>query len=204
MSASPKRPRRLGPTPIDSGAVENLRYIRSTIEAAHTFTTVPGKGCIAMGITALARGRARVHSAVLAPLARHLGRRGDHRLLLRAVVHGAEGACPRLELAARRRATLLHDAGARVSRRRHPDGGARRAASIASSSRACGCCCMAPASPRAACFRFRPCSRRGSRSWALGTATLWLPPGSAHIVLALGFGGIHLALGTTIVRHHGG
>jgi hypothetical protein len=39
---------------------------------------------------------------------------------------------------------------------------------------------------------------------ALGTATLWLPPGSAHIVLALGFGGIHLALGVTIMRHHGG
>jgi phage protein D len=39
---------------------------------------------------------------------------------------------------------------------------------------------------------------------ALGTATLWLPPGSAHIVLALGFGGIHLALGANIVRHHGG
>ena len=54
MSASPNRPRRTEPTPIDSGAVENLRYIRSTIEAAHTFTTVPGKGCIAMGVTALA------------------------------------------------------------------------------------------------------------------------------------------------------
>ena len=54
MSASPKRPRRIEPTPIDSGALENLRYIRSTIEAADTFTTVPGKGCIAMGLTALA------------------------------------------------------------------------------------------------------------------------------------------------------
>ena len=38
----------------------------------------------------------------------------------------------------------------------------------------------------------------------LGTATLWLPPGSAPVVLALGFGGIHLALGITIARHHGG
>jgi hypothetical protein len=38
----------------------------------------------------------------------------------------------------------------------------------------------------------------------LGTATLWLPPGSAQIVLALGFGGIHLALGAVIARHHGG
>src|ERR687897_697372 len=54
MSASSNRPRPIEPTPIDFGAVENLRYIRSTIEAAHTFTTVPGKGCIAMGITALA------------------------------------------------------------------------------------------------------------------------------------------------------
>jgi hypothetical protein len=41
------------PTPIQSGAAEHLRYIRSTIEAAHTFTTVPAKGCLAMGIAAL-------------------------------------------------------------------------------------------------------------------------------------------------------
>ena len=53
MNPSPHRPRRVEPTPIDSGALENLRYIRSTIEAADTFTTVPGYGCIAMGVTAL-------------------------------------------------------------------------------------------------------------------------------------------------------
>ena len=39
---------------------------------------------------------------------------------------------------------------------------------------------------------------------ALGTATLWLPPGSAPIVLALGFGAIHLVMGGAIVRYHGG
>ena len=60
MSASPNRPRKTEPTPIDAGAVENLRYIRSTIEAAHTFTTVPGKGCIAMGVTALVAVGTRV------------------------------------------------------------------------------------------------------------------------------------------------
>jgi hypothetical protein len=38
----------------------------------------------------------------------------------------------------------------------------------------------------------------------LGAATLWLPQGSAHVVLALGFGGIHLVLGATIAKHHGG
>jgi hypothetical protein len=41
------------PTPIGASAAENLRYIRSTMEAAHTFTSVPAKGCIAMGLIAV-------------------------------------------------------------------------------------------------------------------------------------------------------
>jgi hypothetical protein len=40
-------------TPIGRAAEANLRYIRSTMEAAHTFTTVPGRGCIGMGLIAL-------------------------------------------------------------------------------------------------------------------------------------------------------
>src|SRR5262245_60365969 len=54
MSATPnRRPDPSRPTAIDAGALENLRYIRETIAAAGTFTTVPGKGCIGMGLTAL-------------------------------------------------------------------------------------------------------------------------------------------------------
>src|SRR5215467_1407837 len=54
MSANARRQTRSStPTPIGASAVENLRYIRDTIAAAGTFTTVPGKGCIAMGVTAL-------------------------------------------------------------------------------------------------------------------------------------------------------
>jgi hypothetical protein len=44
----------------------------------------------------------------------------------------------------------------------------------------------------------------GMAFMGLGAATLWLPPGSAQVVLALGFGGIHIVLGTTIARYHGG
>ena len=44
MSASPKRPQRIEPTPIDSGALENLRYIRSTIEAKACFFPRPVVG----------------------------------------------------------------------------------------------------------------------------------------------------------------
>ena len=36
--------RRSEPIRIDSGAAETLRYIRSTIDTAQRFTTVPGKG----------------------------------------------------------------------------------------------------------------------------------------------------------------
>ncbi len=44
MSANQNRPREVGPTPIDSGAVENLQYIRRTIEAADTSLPCPARG----------------------------------------------------------------------------------------------------------------------------------------------------------------
>ena len=39
---------------IGRGAADHLLYIRNTIDAARTFTTIPGKGCIAMGGAAIA------------------------------------------------------------------------------------------------------------------------------------------------------
>jgi hypothetical protein len=50
--------------PIESRAIDNLRYIRSTMERAGAFTAVPGWGGCAMGGTAIAAGMvaARRHS----------------------------------------------------------------------------------------------------------------------------------------------
>ena len=45
---------------------------------------------------------------------------------------------------------------------------------------------------------------RASASWGSARRRCGCRRARLHIVLALGFGGIHLALGTTIVRHHGG
>lgn len=204
MSASPNHPKRHEPpTPIDSGALENLRYIRSTIEAAHTFTTVPGKGCIAMGLTALAAVGLESIPA-LAPhwLAIWVGAAiiacGSALWFMEQKAH-AQGLSLRRAVARRFFMTL---APAFLT-------GAILTAALAghvNRELITGMWLLLYGTGLAACglFAIPAVFTAGLAFLGLGAATLWLPPGSAHIVLALGFGGIHLALGTAIVRHHGG
>ena len=47
------RPRPLRSPALDPHALENLRFIRETMERSTSFTAVPGKGGVAMGVTAL-------------------------------------------------------------------------------------------------------------------------------------------------------
>jgi hypothetical protein len=55
MAPRPIRQPRPDPeVPIHDRAFENLRFIRDTMERAGPFTTVPGWGGVAMGVTALA------------------------------------------------------------------------------------------------------------------------------------------------------
>ena len=203
MNASPKRPRRFEPTPIDSGALENLRYIRSTIEAADTFTTVPGRGCIAMGVTALvAVGVESIPQLTPYWLGIWVG----------AAIVACATALWFMEQKARAQGLSLRRAVARrffMTLAPAFIAGAILTAALASyvdRELMTGMWLLLYGTGLAACglFAIRAVSTAGLAFMALGTATLWLPPGSSHIVLALGFGGIHLALGTTIVRHHGG
>src|ERR1700674_1625733 len=52
-TSGPLRSPNREPIPIDARAAEHLRYIRETMESAAEFTAVPGRGGVAMGITAL-------------------------------------------------------------------------------------------------------------------------------------------------------
>jgi len=203
MSATPNRPRENGPTPIDSGAVENLQYIRRTIEAAHTFTTVPGKGCIAMGITALAAVAAESYP----PLTAHW---------LAVWVAAAVVACALalyfMEQKAHAQGLSLRRAVARrffmTLAPAFLSGAILTAALVGRVDRdlITGAWLLLYGTGLTACglFAVPAVFTAGVAFMALGTATLWLPPGSAQVVLALGFGGIHLALGAAIVRRHGG
>src|SRR5712691_11534234 len=51
------------PIPIHAHALDNLRYIRETMERAASFTAVPGWGGVAMGATALAAAGIASHQA---------------------------------------------------------------------------------------------------------------------------------------------
>jgi hypothetical protein len=198
-------PRRKAPdlTSIGTGAVENLRYIRDTIEAAHTFTTVPGKGCIAMGVTALAAvGLESVPGLAPFWLSIWVG----------AAIVACSAALYFMETKARAQGLSLRRA---VARRFFMTitpafvAGAILTAALASQvSRevVSGTWLLLYGSGIAACglFSIPVVGVAGVGFMALGAIGLWLPEGSAPIILALGFGGIHIALGVLIWRNHGG
>ena len=56
------QPIRKTPVPIHEHAIDNLQYIRETMERAGSFTAVPGWGGVAMGVTALVAAAFASHS----------------------------------------------------------------------------------------------------------------------------------------------
>lgn len=202
MTAASTRALR-SPTPpvaIDSGALAHLRYIRETIEAAATFTSVPGLGCIAMGVVAFGAaalewglGLARLTVWIAAaPLAAVLA---IAFMLQKARRQGFDLS----RAVARRFFSTLAPALAA--------GGVLTAALVRVHALELvpGTWLLLYGAGLAASGVFSlPCvSVAGIAFMVLGTAAFIWPAG-ATLLLAAGFGAVHVALGVAVMRKHGG
>jgi hypothetical protein len=188
---------------IGSGAAENLRYIRNTIEAAQTFTTVPGKGCIAMGIAAIAASMLEGIPS-LAPY--------WLPIWLTAAVVSCAIALFYMEQKARAQGlSLRRTVATRFFLTLTPAfiaGGILTVALADTVGRdaIAGIWLLLYGVGIAACglFSIPVVLIAGFAFMGLGTVTLAAPAAWAPWLLAAGFGGIHLILGGLIIKDHGG
>jgi hypothetical protein len=203
-SPRPDHPKwRAEPTPLGTSAAENLRFIRDTIAAAHTFTTIPGRGCIAMGIAAFAAAGLEAFP----PLSAHW-----LPIWLIAAVVSCTVALFFMEKKARKQGlSLRRTVALRFFLTLAPAFLAGGILTVALQHEVgrdviAGIWLLLYGVGIAACglFSIPVVLIAGFAFMGLGTVTLAAPPEWAPAMLAVGFGGIHIALGAIILRDHGG
>lgn len=201
--AGPRRSRRLRPTPLHAHAIEDLRFIRQTMENAASFTAVPGWGGVAMGVTALA-------AAALSPLPTN-AKGWVVTWLVAAMVAFILGALA-IWWKARRAGTpvlTLHGrkfvlsffppllAGAVFSYALYGVGLTRLLPSVWMLLYGIGVI-------SAGTFSVRVVPVMGLCFMLAGVAAMFCPAAWANAVMAVGFGGLHILFGTIIARRYGG
>ena len=190
-------------TPLHSRAEQNLHYIRETMRSAGTFTSVPGKGGIAMGIVggiaALVASRMETPVGMLtvwiasAPIAALLGgafmvakaRRMETALAGIVARRFFTGFAPPLVVAAVLTWLLL----------------AQGASDIVPSM---WLMLYGAAAISGGAFSVRLVAVMGICFVALGVVGALTPAAWANAWLSAGFGGLHIVFGSIIARNHGG
>ena len=196
-----KLPRRSAPS--DPGALEHLQVIRETMERSSAFTAVPGWGFVATGITAL----------IAAPIALRMST-ADAWLaawLIEALI-GVTIALATMHHKAERLGTrLLSISGRRLFIGLLPALAAGGLLTIALMW--AGTLRLIPgvwlvlygvAVMQAGAFSVRTVPAMGAAFVVFGAIALPLPWFWANIMLAAGFGVLHVVFGTLIARKHGG
>lgn len=197
------RPIRRAPEPLHEHAMDNLRYIRETMERAASFTAVPGVGGIVIGCTALvAAAIAGTRSTLGAWLAVWLA----EGVLAWSI--GLAGAA----LKARRSSLpLLSGAGRKFLENFVPALAAGGLLTLALYRAGAG-----PALPgtwmllygagvvTAGAASVRVVPLMGLCFMAMGAGALFAPAEWGNLLLAVGFGGVHIVFGTIITVKYGG
>lgn len=197
------RPRPVKHVGIHTHAMDNLRYIRETMERAGSFTAVPGWGGVAVGLTALAGGLLALRqpapermlavwtgvgvvALVIGLLAMRVkSRRAAAPLISTPARKFALGFVPPLFTGALLTVVLLR-AGML-----NPIPGVwllLYGAGVIS----------------AGAFSVRPVPAMGLCFMLTGAAALFSPPAWGNWFLMAGFGGLHIVFGVLIARRYGG
>jgi hypothetical protein len=202
-SVEPIRKPSTAPVPLHAHAIDNLRYIRETMERAGSFTAVPGWGGVAMGATALAAAGLASHAAS--------ARAWLLWWLLEGAVAVAIGVLA-MDRKARAAGVPIWSAPARkfVFSFVPPLMAAATLTVVlwqAGAVRAIpGLWLMLYGSGVIAggAFSVRVVPVMGACFLAIGALALFSPPALSDFWLGLGFGGLHIVFGAMIARKYGG
>jgi len=183
--------------------MEDLRFIRQTMENGNTFTAVPGWGGVGMGVTAL------VASFIAAGRATPEGWLGVWAV--EAIVAAGIGVWAIERKARRVGLPLLSGTGRKVFLGFTPPAlagivltGALWKAGATGLIPGAWLLLYGAAVMAGGIFSVRIVPMMGFCFMALGAVALFLTPGAADLLMAIGFGGLHLVFGTIIARGHGG
>ena len=197
------RPERAESRALHSRAIEDLRFIRETMERASAFTAVPGWGGVLMGCTALIAAGA----ASRVP--------GEHgwltTWLAAAALAGALGASTMARKARRARVPLFQGPGRKFVLSLSPPimAAALLTASLYGTSAADALpgiwlLLYGAAVITGGAFSVPIVPVLGVCFMTVGAAALFAPVAWGDAFLALGFGGLHILFGIIIARRHGG
>ena len=191
------------PPALGSRAIENLHFIRETMERASSFTAVPGWGGVAMGASALAAAGVSL-----------LARNPEEWLgiwLAEAFVAAAIGIWAMTAKARRTGIPLFAGPARRFLLTLSPPLAAGALATVALSRS--GSAAVLPgiwllfygtAIVTGGAFAVRIVPVMGVAFMLLGAIALFCPPSWGTAFLAAGFGGLHIVFGILIARRYGG
>ncbi|MBI4167304.1 MAG: hypothetical protein HY508_16390 [Acidobacteria bacterium] len=188
---------------LDDQAIENIRFMRETMERSTSFTAVPGKGGMAMGATALA--------AALIAMRTTTPEMWLATWMLTALVALAIGVGAMSLKARAANLPMFSGAGRKFALSLSPPLLAGAFLTVALYSQGM----MNPLAGMwlllygvgvvtAGTFSVRVVPLMGLCLMVLGGAALFSPATWANAYLAAGFGGVHTIFGFIIARRHGG
>lgn len=202
-SVHPIRPPHTEPPALHARAMDNLSFIRQTMERATSFTAVPGWGGVAMGVTGLlAAGLAQSRRGTPAWVVIWLGT---------AVLALGIGGFTMAAKARRGGTTVFSYSGRRFVLSYLPPAlvGILLTivlvrASLLAALPGTWLLLYGTGVVTGGAYSVRAVPLMGLCFMGLGAVALFAPPAWGNGLMALGFGGVHIGFGLLIARRHGG